>query len=147
MARPERFELPTTWFEARYSIQLSYGRIVRYGVRQSVLSRHKSLSPAMRAPTFATLIVPAEVASNARSYRIGPSSVARNARSYRIVPRPVARNAGTNRNVRRRDDRGGIVTGRTHRGQSLKSEDESIRPGCVFASVSHADAGASCDRH
>ena len=27
MARPERFELPTTWFEARYSIQLSYGRI------------------------------------------------------------------------------------------------------------------------
>ena len=29
MARPERFELPTTWFEARDSIQLSYGRIVR----------------------------------------------------------------------------------------------------------------------
>ena len=27
LARPERFELPTTWFEARYSIQLSYGRI------------------------------------------------------------------------------------------------------------------------
>ena len=27
MARPERFELPTTWFEARYSIQLSYGRV------------------------------------------------------------------------------------------------------------------------
>ncbi len=29
MARPERFELPTTWFEARYSIQLSYGRCIR----------------------------------------------------------------------------------------------------------------------
>jgi hypothetical protein len=28
MARPERFELPTTWFEARYSIQLSYGRFL-----------------------------------------------------------------------------------------------------------------------
>jgi hypothetical protein len=28
MARPERFELPTTWFEARYSIQLSYGRVL-----------------------------------------------------------------------------------------------------------------------
>src|SRR5437868_4883318 len=28
MARPERFELPTTWFEAKYSIQLSYGRAV-----------------------------------------------------------------------------------------------------------------------
>jgi hypothetical protein len=26
MARPERFELPTLWFVARYSIQLSYGR-------------------------------------------------------------------------------------------------------------------------
>ncbi len=28
MARPERFELPTAWFVARYSIQLSYGRYV-----------------------------------------------------------------------------------------------------------------------
>jgi hypothetical protein len=27
LARPERFELPTTWFEAKYSIQLSYGRM------------------------------------------------------------------------------------------------------------------------
>ena len=27
MARPERFELPTNWFEANYSIQLSYGRV------------------------------------------------------------------------------------------------------------------------
>ena len=26
MARPERFELPTPWFEAKCSIQLSYGR-------------------------------------------------------------------------------------------------------------------------
>jgi hypothetical protein len=28
LARPERFELPTLWFEARCSIQLSYGRTV-----------------------------------------------------------------------------------------------------------------------
>ncbi len=28
MARPEGLEPPTTWFEARYSIQLSYGRIL-----------------------------------------------------------------------------------------------------------------------
>ena len=27
LARPERFELPTPWFVARYSIQLSYGRV------------------------------------------------------------------------------------------------------------------------
>ena len=29
MARPERFERPTAWFVARYSIQLSYGRVIR----------------------------------------------------------------------------------------------------------------------
>ena len=29
LARPERFELPTNWFEASYSIQLSYGRVRR----------------------------------------------------------------------------------------------------------------------
>ena len=29
MARPEGLEPPTTWFEARYSIQLSYGRVIR----------------------------------------------------------------------------------------------------------------------
>ncbi len=27
LARPERLELPTLWFEARCSIQLSYGRV------------------------------------------------------------------------------------------------------------------------
>ena len=28
LARPERFERPTPWFVAKYSIQLSYGRNV-----------------------------------------------------------------------------------------------------------------------
>ena len=28
LARPERFERPTAWFVARYSIQLSYGRVI-----------------------------------------------------------------------------------------------------------------------
>jgi hypothetical protein len=29
VARPERLELPTLWFEARCSIQLSYGRTIK----------------------------------------------------------------------------------------------------------------------
>jgi hypothetical protein len=29
LARPERFELPTPWFVAKYSIQMSYGRVSR----------------------------------------------------------------------------------------------------------------------
>lgn len=27
MVRPERIELPTSWFVAKHSIQLSYGRV------------------------------------------------------------------------------------------------------------------------
>ena len=30
MVRPERFELPTLWFEAKCSIQLSYGRTLSF---------------------------------------------------------------------------------------------------------------------
>jgi len=29
LARPERFERPTPWFVAKYSIQLSYGRAAK----------------------------------------------------------------------------------------------------------------------
>ena len=34
MVRPEGFEPPTPWFEAKYSIQLSYERaLIHYGIR------------------------------------------------------------------------------------------------------------------
>ena len=39
MARPERFELPTSWFVAMRSIQLSYGRSNFYPVAQRVVQR------------------------------------------------------------------------------------------------------------
>ncbi len=42
MARPERFELPTTAFEAQYSIQLSYGRGPGIVSRLSVLGESES---------------------------------------------------------------------------------------------------------
>ena len=38
MARPERFELPTNWFEASYSIQLSYGRIIFEAIEKIITS-------------------------------------------------------------------------------------------------------------
>ena len=46
MARPERFELPTTKFVAWYSIQLSYGRMKLFRVEPSMVSassRHPCL--------------------------------------------------------------------------------------------------------
>ena len=36
MAHPERLELPTKWFEATYSIQLSYGcMVVSAGLKEA----------------------------------------------------------------------------------------------------------------
>ena len=39
MARPERLELPTIWFEARYSIQLSYRRITHKTAHFAILKK------------------------------------------------------------------------------------------------------------
>ncbi len=41
LARPERFELPTSWFVARRSIQLSYGRIDKTTAASSAIQRNK----------------------------------------------------------------------------------------------------------
>jgi hypothetical protein len=51
MARPERFELPTTRFEAEYSIQLSYGRTVGLARRLSY-----PMPVAWRTLTWAALM-------------------------------------------------------------------------------------------
>ena len=42
MARPERFELPTSWFVAMHSIQLSYGRV--HPGRPAILPRRSFVS-------------------------------------------------------------------------------------------------------
>ena len=42
MARPEGFEPPTAWFVARYSIQLSYGRVM-YSLQQNPNTYRTSL--------------------------------------------------------------------------------------------------------
>ena len=40
VVRPERFELPTLWFVAKYSIQLSYGRTTHgHPAKQHLLIR------------------------------------------------------------------------------------------------------------
>ena len=50
MARPERFELPTTAFEAQYSIQLSYGRMGTQCSREvNILKPRESESPPLPA--------------------------------------------------------------------------------------------------
>ena len=42
LARPERFERPTPWFVAKYSIQLSYGRLAVFE-REIIPSRLAAL--------------------------------------------------------------------------------------------------------
>src|SRR5580658_4844544 len=49
MVRPERFELPASWFVARRSIQLSYGRARGANITTPINERHSNaISPARR---------------------------------------------------------------------------------------------------
>jgi hypothetical protein len=53
MVRPERFELPTPWFEAKYSIQLSYGRTVVLKRAETIKEKDPEINlfgPALRPP-------------------------------------------------------------------------------------------------
>ena len=70
MARPERFELPTSWFVAMRSIQLSYGRSTANDRR--LQSRHPSaaaVSRALREPD------PGQRAMSWRSWCRGPEGI------------------------------------------------------------------------
>jgi hypothetical protein len=50
MVRPERIELPTSWFVAMHSIQLSYGRIV-VKLCLRIITETKSFRPTSIAAT------------------------------------------------------------------------------------------------
>jgi hypothetical protein len=45
LARPEGLEPPTTWFEARYSIQLSYGRVFGMLMAGQYKRKYRALAP------------------------------------------------------------------------------------------------------
>ena len=62
MARPERFELPTAWFVARYSIQLSYGRVI------------DSTSTSIPGASFSPAILAGHRVANAR-WTFSPGSI------------------------------------------------------------------------
>jgi hypothetical protein len=51
MVRPERIELPTSWFVAMHSIQLSYGRIV-VKLCLRIITETKSFRPTSIARTL-----------------------------------------------------------------------------------------------
>ncbi len=58
MARPTRFERVTAWFVARYSIQLSYGRVEgRYYREEAFLSQGLKgrVSAQLRGPSSACI--------------------------------------------------------------------------------------------
>ena len=63
MARPRRFELLTPWFEAKYSIQLSYGRKkIIIGAPEKI----RTPDPLVRSQ----VLYPTELRARARYYNL-----------------------------------------------------------------------------
>ena len=56
LARPKRFELLTPWFEAKYSIQLSYGRNRNY-IKSGAPEEIRTPDPLVRSQ----VLYPAEL--------------------------------------------------------------------------------------
>ena len=57
MVRPERIELPTSWFVAMHSIQLSYGRIVVEKCPQIITETESIAQPDRLNPLSKTLLL------------------------------------------------------------------------------------------
>ena len=53
VVRPERIELPTSWFVAKHSIQLSYGRIVA-NLRLRIITEAEWFRPTPRPLTVSS---------------------------------------------------------------------------------------------
>ena len=57
MARPKRFELLTPWFEAKYSIQLSYERVYTRNYKSGAPEEIRTPDPLVRSQ----VLYPAEL--------------------------------------------------------------------------------------
>src|SRR5579872_258078 len=91
MARPERFELPTTRFEAEYSIQLSYGRVPLI-LAANRADRRRSCAPRRgRTATLPGIPRPRALAQVGFGRSFQAETVAGASRARRPVPKHAVR--------------------------------------------------------